>query len=88
MSKGLFHELILEEYQKSAKNNVDIVGQKRKTINDLLIKANECLKELDYEHSKELYSQILKLLNDDPYPDEYNLEEDSLFCIKCCFYYR
>lgn len=87
MSKGIFHDLILEEYQNSSNKNVDIIGQKRKIFNDTLIEANKCLKVLEYENSKELYSKILKLLDEDPYPDEYNLEEDTLFCIKSCLYY-
>lgn len=87
MSKGIFHDLILEEYQKNSKKNVDIVRQKRETYNDLLINANKSLKILEYENSKELYGQVLNLLKDDPYPDEYDLEEDTLFCIQCCLYY-
>lgn len=87
MSTRIFFDFIVEEYRKNHKKNVDIVGTKRATFNDLLSKANGSLKHSEYVTAKELYSQILKQLDEDPYPDEYNLEENALFCIKCCYGY-
>lgn len=87
MSKGIFHDLILEEYEKRMRESIDVVGIKRATFKDLLTKANECFVVTEYEKAKELYGQVLKLLDNDPYPDEYALEENTLFYIKCCFYY-
>lgn len=87
MSKGIFHDLILEEYERSNRKVTDVVGDKRANYNDLLTKANECLKLCDYERAKDFYNQVVNLVDGDPYPDEYNLEENALFCLKCCLCY-
>lgn len=87
MSKGIFHDLILEEYEKSCRKTVDVVGEKRSTYSDLLSKANECLKLNQYEKARHFYNLLINLIADDPYPDEYNLEDNTLFCLKCCLGY-
>lgn len=87
MSKRIFHDLIVEEYEGRLKKEIDVVGAKRATFNDLLSRANTHLIVTEYEKAKELYGQIIKLLSDDPYPDEYDLNNDTVFYIKCCFCY-
>lgn len=87
MSKGIFHDLIVEEYEKRLSEKIDVVGIKRATFKDLLKRANECFEVNEYEKAKGLYNKILNLIDTDPYPDEYALEEDTLFYIKCCFFY-
>lgn len=85
MPKGIFYDMIVEEYQ--SKEVIDVVQIKRAKYADLLTKANKNLKTNQYEVAKNLYNEILKLLEGDPYPDEYNLENDTIFGIKCCYCY-
>lgn len=87
MPNGIFHTLLAEEYLRTARKGVNIVSEKRKHFYDWLNAANKALKKEDFKIAKDLYYEVLKFINDDPYPDELNLEEQMIYYIKCCFCY-
>lgn len=87
MSKGIFHQFLLEGYEKSEKKNLDFVRDKKIQFWNALNKANDALGKKNYTLANELFYNIVTLINNDPYPDELNLEIEVIYCIKCCYCY-
>ncbi|KAJ8919567.1 hypothetical protein NQ315_002189 [Exocentrus adspersus] len=84
---GVFHQMLVEEYERRKDQYLDVVAMKRQNFNTLLEVAHNELRNKSYAEATKCYYNLIQLVKVDPYPDEFQLSRDTDFAIKCCFCY-